>query len=34
LGGYAGGIEMKKRLLEFEGIAFDKHGRVVVKRFW
>jgi methylated-DNA-[protein]-cysteine S-methyltransferase len=34
LGGYAGGIEMKKRLLEFEGIGFDKHGRVVVKRFW
>ena len=34
LGGYAGGLEMKKQLLEFEGIHFDRRNRVVVKKFW
>lgn len=34
LGGYAGGLDMKKRLLEMEGIQFDQFDRVVVKRFW
>ena len=28
LGGYQGGLEMKRALLETEGIAFDKAGRV------
>ncbi len=34
LGGYAGGMRMKKRLLELEGIEFDNRGRVVTKKFW
>ena len=34
LGGYAGGLRMKRELLQFEGIEFDRHGRVVRKRFW
>lgn len=29
LGGYQGGVEMKRALLEMEGIAFDALGRVV-----
>ncbi|MBN2297815.1 MAG: MGMT family protein [Deltaproteobacteria bacterium] len=29
LGGYQGGCEMKKTLLEMEGIRFDSNGRVV-----
>jgi len=34
LGGYAGGIAMKKKLLELEGIEFDGYGRVINRRFW
>jgi methylated-DNA-[protein]-cysteine S-methyltransferase len=34
LGGYAGGMRMKKRLLEMEGIKFDNRGRVVTKKIW
>jgi len=34
LGGYAGGISMKRKLLEFEGIRFDQGGRVVIERIW
>ncbi|UCD04972.1 MAG: methylated-DNA--[protein]-cysteine S-methyltransferase [candidate division WOR-3 bacterium] len=34
LGGYAGGIDMKKKLLELEGIEFDSRGRVVTREFW
>ncbi|UCF71773.1 MAG: MGMT family protein [candidate division WOR-3 bacterium] len=34
LGGYAGGIKMKKRLLELEGVKFDRRGRVVAEAFW
>jgi len=34
LGGYAGGIAMKKRLLELEGIESDGYGRVINRRFW
>ena len=33
LGGFQGGPAMKRALLEREGIAFDKAGRVVVPRF-
>lgn len=28
LGGFQGGLEMKRRLLEFEGVQFDSRGRV------
>lgn len=31
LGGYQGGLEMKRSLLEMEGIEFDGTGRVVIK---
>ena len=34
LGGYAGGLSMKKKLLELEGLCFDHYGRVVAGRFW
>lgn len=34
LGGYAGGLAMKKKLLEFEGVPFGEHGRVVTEKFW
>lgn len=34
LGGYAGGLGMKKRLLEMEGVQLDQSDRVVIKRFW
>jgi len=30
LGGYQGGLAMKRRLLEMEGIRFDRAGRVVI----
>jgi len=33
LGGYQGGIEMKRALLEKEGITFDDAGRVACARF-
>lgn len=32
LGGFVGGTEMKKALLENEGIIFDEKGRVVCRR--
>ena len=28
LGGFGGGLEMKRQLLEMEGVEFDSHGRV------
>jgi methylated-DNA-[protein]-cysteine S-methyltransferase len=34
IGGYQGGVEMKRALLEMEGIAFDAKGRAVVKGFF
>ena len=34
LGGYAGGLAMKRKLLELEGIEFDRYGRVVSDRLW
>lgn len=34
LGGYQGGLEMKRRLLEMEGIAFDDLGRAVIVAFF
>lgn len=33
LGGYQGGLEMKRALLEKEGISFDNEGRVVCAQF-
>ncbi len=34
LGGYAGGLAMKRRLLEWEGVKFDASGRVATATFW
>ena len=34
LGGYQGGLEMKRALLDREGLAFDKAGRVACHRFY
>jgi methylated-DNA-[protein]-cysteine S-methyltransferase len=34
LGGFQGGLAMKRALLEKEGIRFDKSGRVQVESFW
>ena len=34
LGGYAGGLPMKRKLLELEGFCFDHCGRVITGRFW
>jgi methylated-DNA-[protein]-cysteine S-methyltransferase len=28
LGGYGGGLKMKRALLEMEGVQFDSHGRI------
>ncbi len=34
LGGYGGGLEMKRALLEMEGVGFDSLGRVRPEFFW
>ena len=34
LGGYQGGLEMKRALLEMEGVAFDALGRVVTEEIY
>jgi methylated-DNA-[protein]-cysteine S-methyltransferase len=34
LGGFGGGLPMKKELLEMEGVAFDHSGRVRPEFFW
>jgi methylated-DNA-[protein]-cysteine S-methyltransferase len=34
LGGFGGGIKMKRTLLEMEGVRFDSRGRVQVSHFW
>ena len=34
LGGYRGGIEMKRKLLEMEGIEFSTSGKVVTDRIY
>lgn len=34
LGGYQGGLEMKRALLEFEGVEFTRGGKVVMKRVY
>ena len=34
LSGYQGGIEMKRALLEMEGIEFSKKGKVITDRFY
>ncbi|MHA2057856.1 MAG: methylated-DNA--[protein]-cysteine S-methyltransferase [Candidatus Thorarchaeota archaeon] len=33
LGGFGGGLEMKRRLLEMEGVKFDSQGRVKAEYF-
>jgi methylated-DNA-[protein]-cysteine S-methyltransferase len=33
LGGYQGGVEMKRALLEMEGVRFDPSGRVLAEGF-
>jgi len=34
LGGYQGGLEMKRALLEFEGVELTRRGRVVMRRVY
>jgi methylated-DNA-[protein]-cysteine S-methyltransferase len=34
LGGYQGGLAMKRKLLELEGIGFDDRGRVTATRYF
>jgi methylated-DNA-[protein]-cysteine S-methyltransferase len=34
LGGYAGGLPMKRRLLEIEGVEFDRYGRILADKLW
>ncbi|GAI58846.1 unnamed protein product [marine sediment metagenome] len=34
IGGYQGGIKMKRTLLETEGIDFDETGHVKTKNFF
>lgn len=34
LGGFQGGLDMKRRLLEMEGIRFREDGRVLMERVW
>jgi methylated-DNA-[protein]-cysteine S-methyltransferase len=34
LGGFQGGVDMKRALLEREGIEFDETGRIVTTRFF
>jgi methylated-DNA-[protein]-cysteine S-methyltransferase len=34
LGGYQGGLEMKRRLLEIEGVGFDDSGRIATGDFF
>ncbi len=34
LGGFQGGIKMKRALLELEGIEFSERGMVVTKRIY
>jgi len=34
LGGYQGGMEMKRALLEFEGIKISKTGKVITPRYY
>jgi methylated-DNA-[protein]-cysteine S-methyltransferase len=34
LGGFGGGLPMKRALLEMEGVAFDQRGKVEREFFW
>ena len=34
IGGFQGGIQMKRRLLEFEGIKFTQNGKVLLERVY
>jgi hypothetical protein len=34
LGGFGGGLDMKRALLEMEGVVFDQRGKVKPEFFW
>jgi len=34
LGGFGGGLKLKRQLLEFEGVRFDQGARVVMDNVW
>jgi len=34
LGGFSGGLQLKRQLLELEGIRFDKGGKVIMENLW
>ncbi len=34
LGGFGGGLKLKRQLLELEGVRFDQKGRVVMDKVW
>jgi len=34
LGGFGGGLKLKRQLLELEGVRFDQEGRVVMDNVW
>jgi methylated-DNA-[protein]-cysteine S-methyltransferase len=34
LGGFGGGVKLKRSLLELEGVSFDRSGRVVPENIW
>ena len=34
LGGFGGGLKLKRQLLELEGVRFDQMGRVVMDKVW
>jgi len=34
LGGFQGGLKLKRKLLELEGIAFNKRGKAIMKKVW
>lgn len=34
LGGFSGGIKLKRKLLELEGIKFNSKGKVIMEKVW
>lgn len=34
IGGYRGGVGMKRKLLEIDGVRFGKSGKVLMERIW
>jgi len=34
LGGFGGGVKLKRALLELEGVSFDRRGRVMLSHIW